>query len=65
MHFDEHIDKVAFRVELIKDKNGSESLRWTGIEEGEEVVFDSEPYTGFWKRLSVNMMRVLPIDSML
>ena len=60
-NFDEHIDKVAFRVELIDD-----SLRWTGIEEGgKKVVFDVEPYTSFWKRLSVNLMRVLPVDSML
>jgi putative cardiolipin synthase len=64
-HFDQHIEKVAFRVELIKDKNGKESLRWTGTEDGKEVVFDSEPYASFWKRLSVQLMRVLPIDSML
>ncbi|MEA1890887.1 MAG: phospholipase D-like domain-containing protein [Pseudomonadota bacterium] len=60
-HFDKYIDKVAFRVELIDD-----ALRWTGIEEGgKKVIFDKEPYTSFWKRLSVNLMRVLPIDSML
>ena len=64
-NFDQHIDKVAFRVELIKDKNGTESLRWTGIENGNKVVFDSEPYASFWKKLSVNLMRLLPIDSML
>ncbi|MBW1751015.1 MAG: phospholipase D family protein [Deltaproteobacteria bacterium] len=64
-HFDEHIDKVAFRVELVSDKNGSESLRWTGIENGNKIVFKHEPYAGFWKRLSVNLMRVLPVDSML
>ncbi len=60
-NFDKHIDKVAFRVELIDN-----SLRWTGIGAGgETVVFDTEPYTSFWKRLSVNLMRVLPVDSML
>ncbi len=59
-HFVDHIDDVAFRVELIDD-----SLQWTGIEQGKTVVFDKEPYTSFWKRLSVNMMRVLPIDGML
>jgi len=30
-----------------------------------QIVFYVEPYTSFWKRLSVNLMRVLPIDSML
>ena len=60
-HFDEHIDKVAFKVELIDD-----SLRWTGAGEGgNQVVFDVEPYTSIWKRISVNLMRVLPVDSML
>jgi len=64
-YFNEHVGKVAFRVELVSDDKGSESLRWTGIEDGNKVVFDSEPYAGFWKKLSVNLMRVLPIDSML
>ena len=64
-HFDEHIDKVAFREELVSDKNGSESLIWTGTENGNKIVFKHEPYAGFWKRLSVNLMRVLPVDSML
>ena len=40
-------------------------VRWTGIEDGKPIVFDSEPYAGFWKRVGVNMMRILPIDSML
>ncbi len=60
-----HVDKVAFRVELIRDKGGPESLRWTGTEEGKQVVFHSEPYAGFWRKLTTNLMRVLPIDSMM
>ncbi len=64
-HFHEHIEKIAFRVELVKDEKGSETMRWTGTEDGKEVVFYSEPYASFWKRLKVNLMRILPIDSML
>ena len=64
-NFDKNIQKVAFRVELITDENGKESLRWTGEEDGKEVVFDDEPYASFWQKLSVNLMRILPIDSML
>jgi putative cardiolipin synthase len=60
-HFDKHVEKVAFKVELVD----GDSLRWTGIEDGKEVVFDSEPYASFWQKLGVNLMRVLPIDSML
>ena len=33
-HFDQHVEKVAFRVELVTNKNGSESLRWIGIGRG-------------------------------
>ena len=64
-HFAEHIEDVAFRVELIIDEKGNETMRWTGNEDGNKVVFDSEPYAGFWKKLEVNLMRILPIDSML
>ncbi len=60
-HFGKFIDKIAFKVELTDD-----SLRWVGLDEnGKPVTFDKEPYTSFWKRLSVNLMRVLPVDSML
>ena len=64
-HFNEYIQRVAFKVELVTDNNGKELLKWTGTEEGKQVVFDSEPYASFWKKLSVNLMRVLPLDSML
>ena len=64
-HFNDHVERVAFRVELVRDANGNESLRWTGTEDGRKVVFDDEPYVGVWTKLGVNLMRVLPIDSML
>ena len=63
--FNEHVEQVAFKVELVNRGNGSKSLRWTGTEDGKKIVFESEPYAGFWKTVGVNMMRVLPIDSML
>jgi len=64
-HFDSYIDRVAFRVELITDDKGKESMRWTGIEDGNEVVFTHEPYASFWKRLGVNLMRIVPVDPFL
>jgi len=63
--FDKYINKIAFSVELVTDTNGRESLRWVGVEEGEEVIFDDEPYVGFWKKLAVKVMRILPADFML
>jgi putative cardiolipin synthase len=64
-HFNEHVENVAFKVELEEHGNDTRSLKWTTVEDGKKVIFDSDPYAGFWKRLEVNMMRVLPIDSML
>jgi len=55
----------TINIESAQDWSISETMRWTGIEGGKEVVFYSEPYASFWQRLKVNMMRILPIDSML
>ena len=63
--FDEHIEQVAFRVTLEHDDAGIEILRWSGYEDGEPVVFEVEPYTSFWQRVAVNLMRLLPIESQL
>ena len=63
--FNEDVEQVAFKVELANRGNGRKSLQWTGTTDGNKVDFDSEPYAGFWKIAGVNMMRVLPIDSML
>ena len=64
-HFDENVDKVAFRVDLARGAGGRETLKWTGTKDGRPVVFDSEPYASFWKKLTANLLRALPIDSML
>ncbi len=64
-NFDKNVAKVAFRVELVTDEQGRESLRWVGQEAGKEVVFEDEPYAGFWQKLAVQVMRILPIDAML
>jgi len=65
-HFDKYIDKVAFRVELVTDEDGDESMKWTGFDGGgNKITFDVEPYSSIWKRMGVSMMRILPVDSML
>ena len=61
--FDRQIEQVAFRLELKKSPNGTERLVWHGIVDGEELTFDHDPYTGFWKQLGVGFMRLLPIES--
>ena len=63
--FDENIEKIAFRLELVTDQNGMEQILWHGIEDGKEVIFSKEPYTGFWTRFGVGFMSIFPIDSFL
>ena len=63
--FDNHIEKIAFRLELVRNENGSEIIRWHGREDGKAVVFEVEPYTGFWRRFGIGFLRLLPIESQL
>ena len=63
--FDHNIERFAFKVELVKDDSGKESLRWHGIEDGEAVVYDAEPYVGRGTKLAVWFIRLLPIDWLL
>ncbi len=64
-NFDRNIEDVAFRVTLETHDSGKESLQWIGREGGQKVVFDSEPYAGFWLKAAVAVMRLLPIESQL
>ena len=63
--FDRHIEDVAFRVTLETDEKGKETLRWTGRENGKQVVFDSEPYASGGLKAAVAFMKLLPIESQL
>jgi putative cardiolipin synthase len=63
--FDRYIEDVAFRVTLETDQRGRESLRWSGRERGEQVVFDAEPYAGILLRTAVALMKLLPIEAQL
>jgi cardiolipin synthase C len=63
--FDKHIGQWAFKLELKRSENGSQKLLWHGIKDGKSVVYTREPYTGFWRRLGINIMSWLPIESQL
>jgi putative cardiolipin synthase len=63
--FDRNIEIVAFRLELVKDKYGSEKLLWHGVVDGEMKTFDVDPYTSFWRRFGIGFMSILPIESQL
>ena len=63
--FDWNVGKMAFRLELKRDENGSEALLWHGMVDGTPQTFDADPYTGFWKRLGIGFLGILPIESQL
>ena len=61
--FDESIDDAAFRLELVTDENGREHLLWHGWIDGGQTTLDHEPHTSFWRRLSIGLMKWMPIES--
>ncbi len=63
--FDRNAGRLAFRVELKRDQDGSEFLLWHGTVDGAPKTFDVDPYTGFWKRLWIGFLGILPIESQL
>jgi putative cardiolipin synthase len=63
--FDEDVTTETFRLELVTDEEGHEYILWHGKENGENVTFDVDPYTGFWRRFGVGFMRIMPIESQL
>ena len=64
-NFDRNINKAAFRLELQTDANGYEQILWHGLVDGEQKVLEVDPYTGFWQRFGIGLMRILPIESLL
>jgi len=63
--FDEHIDQMAFKLELRKDQDGYEQILWHGMVDGKPQTFDVEPYTGFWRRFGIGFMSIFPIQGLL
>jgi putative cardiolipin synthase len=63
--FDQMVNKLAFRLALEKNVNGTDKLVWHREIDGEKRVFTTEPNTGFWRRFGVGILRLLPIESQL
>ncbi len=59
--FSKNLNKVAFKVEL--GPNGS--LRWKVERDGEEVLYQKEPYVSFWNKLTLWFIRLLPVEWLL
>ncbi len=63
--FDEGVLKAAYRLTLYRDAWNDESIRWVLQEEDGEKIFFDEPHVGFWKKLGVGILGLLPIESQL
>jgi putative cardiolipin synthase len=58
--------KVSVPERAYQVRIGSEGLlRWMELQSGRTRVFDQEPGTSVWRRLSVMLMSLLPIDRLL
>ena len=63
--FNQNVEKEAFRLELKKERDGTDKIVWHGIVDGEQKVFNVEPHSGFWQRLWIDLLKILPIESQL
>jgi len=63
--FKREVRERAFRVTLVQEEGGGESLRWSGFEDGRPVVYRHEPHSSIWLRMGVMLMRLLPVESQL
>ena len=61
--FDSNVEDAAFRLELKTNDDGTEQINWHGRIDGKQTVLDHDPYTGFWRRLGIGLIGLLPIES--
>ena len=64
-NFDRDMGSKAFKVELHRDEDGMEFLRWVITENGETKIFTHDPYTSLWRRFLLSLAGLLPIESQL
>ena len=63
-HFEENVGKIAFEVSFSRE-GGRENLHWTGGQGGPDVVFEKEPYATTMQKLTVGIVKWLPIEAQL
>ena len=63
-HFEDIVNKVAFEVSVARE-SGRENMKWTGGQGGPDVVMAKEPYATTMQKLTVGILKWLPIESQL
>ncbi len=58
--FDREMEQVAYRLVL---QDGE--LRWHSRENGQDVIYDHEPETGWWRRFSTWMLSLVVVEAWL
>jgi putative cardiolipin synthase len=71
-NFDTRINEKAYRLELVvtpADESESgfeeEEIRWVSYENGERVIYTTEPNVGLWQRFIVGLLSIFVIESYL
>ena len=62
--FEDNVNKVAFEVSFSRE-GGRQNMQWTGGQGGPDTVFEKEPYATTRQKLTVGILKWLPIDSQL
>lgn len=70
--FDKWINDSTYQVKIADkdiDKNGVKidkgDIYWFELKNNENIYYDTEPETGFWRRFSQGFFSILPIESQL
>jgi putative cardiolipin synthase len=56
---------VAYRVDLVREADGDERLVWITREGEREVRYDREPDMGFFQKIYLGVLQLLPIEEQL
>ncbi len=63
--FDSNVDRMAYRLVLETQENGSPKIHWYGLEDGRQVEYDHDPKTSAWLRTGVWFLGLLPVEPLL
>lgn len=55
----------SYHITLEKGAAGQRKLAWISEEEGQQKIVYSEPEVGFWRKLSVQILRLVPMEEFL